>query len=76
MTQRELELAKSNLTEIYEKQIRFLKEQKEDLEFKVETLGAHLREKQVSSTLTRPSTKTFSGKAKTSATGTTTSSRS
>jgi chromosome segregation ATPase len=43
---RELEFTKNNLTEIYEKQIRFLKEQKEDLEFKVETLTAQLRDKQ------------------------------
>lgn len=40
-------MTKNNLSEIYEKQIRFLREQKEDLEFKVETLGASLRDKQV-----------------------------
>lgn len=45
-------MTKNNLTEIYEKQIRFLKEQKEDLEFKVETIGHNLREKQVIGQLT------------------------
>lgn len=43
---RELELTKNNLSEIYEKQIRFLKDQKEDLEFKVSSLTSQLREKQ------------------------------
>jgi progesterone-induced-blocking factor 1 len=46
-------MTKNNLTEIYEKQIRFLKEQKEDLEFKVETIGHNLREKQVIGSLTQ-----------------------
>ena len=43
---RETEIVKNNLNEIYEKQIRFLKEQKEDSDIKSDSLTTQLREKQ------------------------------
>lgn len=41
----ELEATKNNLIDIYEKQLRFLKEQKEDLELKHDNLHAQLKDK-------------------------------
>ncbi|EGR29131.1 progesterone immunomodulatory binding factor 1, putative [Ichthyophthirius multifiliis] len=44
----ELESTKNNLIDIYEKQLRFLKDTKEELEIKCESLQGQLREKQSS----------------------------
>ena len=41
----ELEMAKNNLVDIYEKQIRFLREAIDEKEIKTETLERELREK-------------------------------
>lgn len=42
----ELETAKQNLIDIYEKQIQFLKEAKEEVEIRKESLEGQLKEKQ------------------------------
>jgi len=44
---KELESVKNNLSEIYEKERRMLKEQKEDLEIKNDSVSTQLREKQI-----------------------------
>ena len=41
-----MEVTKNNIIEIYEKQIRFLKEAKEELEIKLDSANAIVREKQ------------------------------
>ena len=41
----ELEMAKNNLVDIYEKQIRFLREALDEKELKTETMERELREK-------------------------------
>lgn len=42
-----MESAKNNLVDIYEKQIRFLRENKEELEIKNDSLTMQIKEKQV-----------------------------
>eukprot|EP01017_Pseudomicrothorax_dubius_P034085 TRINITY_DN4630_c0_g1_i1.p1 TRINITY_DN4630_c0_g1~~TRINITY_DN4630_c0_g1_i1.p1 ORF type:complete len:634 (+),score=208.33 TRINITY_DN4630_c0_g1_i1:584-2485(+) len=42
----EIDLAKKNLIDIYEKQLQFLKENKQELEIKVDSLNLQLKEKQ------------------------------
>lgn len=41
----EVETTKNNLIEIYEKQIRFLRDAKEEVDIKYDSIGSQLREK-------------------------------